>query len=544
MKKIEDVIRGVLVSPEARSMSGVEILLSNGKIVEIKNRPDIKSPFILPGFIDSHIHIESSMLIPSVFARMAVRHGTVAVVTDPHEVANVASVDGIRFMVNDAKSTKLKFFFGIPSCVPASPLEKSGAIISADIVEELIKEKDFYFLAEMMNFPGVVFDDEEVHRKLRAAKKVGKPVDGHAPGLSGEQLNKYVKSGISTDHECSTQDEAIEKIQVGMKIQIREGSAAKNFEKLIPIIENHRDSVMFCTDDCHPDYLQKGHINKIVARAIEKGYDIYDVLYVACINPIKHYKLPIGAIEVNSNPDLTIVNDLKSFDVIETYINGEKVFDHDKVVLPESETLPNIFTFRKELKKERLNVFAKSSNMNVIGVIEGELITKWNKEKVLQPVGSIVEANISDDLLKIVLLDRYSNSDPVVGFIRGFGLKNGALAASIAHDSHHIIAVGCDDDSIYKALMWIIENRGGICYTNDETEGIPLPFYGLMTNISGEKVSELYQKLNRKVKDSGCTLVSPFMTASFMALTVIPELKIYHKGLFDATSFKHVDLFV
>ncbi|HOP03287.1 MAG TPA: adenine deaminase [Tenuifilaceae bacterium] len=544
MNKEVTVVKGVLVSPELRTKRGVEIVMSGGRIIEIKNCPNVNKPFILPGFIDSHIHIESSMLIPSAFARMAVRHGTVAVVTDPHEVANVAGIDGIRFMVNDAKQTKLKFFFGIPSCVPASPIEKSGAVLGAEKVESLLKENDFYFLAEMMNFPGVVFNDKDVHRKLNAAKKVGKPIDGHAPGLSGVPLEQYVNSGISTDHECSTTEEAIEKIGLGMKIQIREGSAAKNFEKLIPIVKSHKDSVMFCTDDCHPDYLQKGHINKIVARAIELGYDLYEVLQIACINPINHYKIPIGKIEVNCKPDFTVVNDLVSFDVIETYIDGEKIFGQNEVFLNEPKTLPNSFYFRDELCKEELKVTAKSQNLNVIGVIDGELITKWIKETVLVPIGSVVDTNPQQDLLKIVLLDRYSNSKPIVGFIRGFGIKKGAIAASIAHDSHHIISVGCDDESIYKSLTWIIDSRGGICYTHNETQGIPLPFYGLMTSMDGDKVSQMYQELNNLVKENGCTLESPFMTASFMALTVIPELKIYHKGLFDSTNFKHVDLFI
>lgn len=537
-------IKGVFVDSVNRNKGGVEIFVENGFISRIESRPEVKEPFIFPGFIDSHVHIESSMLIPSRFAEMAVKQGTVAVVTDPHEVANVAGVNGIDFMVENAKTVPLKFYFGVPSCVPASPLEKSGAILDSGQIADLLKREDFWFLAEMMNFPGVVNDDFEVTKKLLAAKQNSKPIDGHAPGLSGLDLKKYAGKGISTDHECSTVDEAEEKIGYGMKILIREGSAAKNFDNLIPLMVKHPKSIMFCTDDCHPDYLEEGHINSIVARAISKGYDLFDVIYAATISPIIHYNLPVGILRINDPADFVVVNDLVNFKVISTFINGEEVFSNGNVNFLVKNSTPPAFPFRSKTTSMNLDVICKGEVLNVIGAIEGELITNWLREKPPVRFGELVEANVEADLLKIVLLDRYTDAKPIVAFIRGFGLRQGALAASIAHDSHHILAIGCDDSSIETALNWIIEQKGGLCYANgDEAQGLSLPYFGLMTDTSGYEVSQLYKRINEVVKKGGCLLNSPFMTASFMALTVIPELKIFHNGLFDGIKFEQVPLF-
>lgn len=536
-------ISGVVVKPQTREKFGARISVRQGKIHSILRDDSISGPFILPGFIDSHIHIESSMMIPSQFARLAVKHGTIAVVTDPHEVANVAGEDGIRFMIDNAKKVPLKFFFGVPSCVPASPLEKSGAVISANVVERLLNEDDFWFLAEMMNFPGVIEGDDEVHEKLRAAVAVDKPIDGHAPGLVGDALLKYIQSGISTDHECSTLDEAIEKIELGQKIQIREGSAARNFESLSPLISKYSKSVMFCTDDCHPDYLESGHMNKIVSRAIAKGYDLFDVLSVATANPVNHYGLPIGQLSVGDTADFIVVDNLESFDVSETYIGGVKVYGDNKVLFKKVEEYPPQFTFRDTAPNSNsIKVVATSNTMNVIEAIPGELLTNWKTVNVAPKTE--IESDANKDILKIVLLDRYENTSPVVGFITGFGLKSGAIAASIAHDSHHIISVGVDDISIVKALEWIVGNKGGICFASQNSvSGIELPYYGLMTNDSGEQISIKYQELNKQINNAGCKINAPFMTASFMALTVIPNLKINHNGLFDVTKFQNVPLF-
>lgn len=544
MKTDKYSIKGNLVDPINRSIKGVILNIEKGIIKSISKTDSLGGPFILPGFIDSHIHIESSMLIPSRFAEMAVVHGTIAVVTDPHEVANVAGVEGIRFMQNNAKKVPMKFFFGVPSCVPASPLEKSGAILDSTIVSKLILDNDFYFLAEMMNFPGVVNDDPDVVAKLSAAHKAKKPIDGHVPGLSGEMLGKYTKAGITTDHECSTQQEAIEKIKLCMKILIREGSAAKNFENLVPLLKEYPKEIMFCTDDCHPDYLKNGHINSIVARTIAKGYDLFDTLYAACISPIDHYNLPLGKLRIGDKADFILVNNLTDFKVLETHIDGNKVFANQKVAfdLP-SENTPD-FTFRSKHQKGDLKIISLAPKLNIIEAIDGELLT--NRLIIDSPVpkGEIVVVDLERDLLKIVLLDRYTDTPPQVAFINGFGLKQGAIAASIAHDSHHIVAVGCDDVSIDNALQWIVEKRGGLCYFyHANGDGIELPFFGLMTNEQGVHVSEKYESLNKKVQQAGCVLKSPFMTASFMALTVIPHIKINHNGLFDSLNFKSIPLF-
>jgi adenine deaminase len=542
--KFKKSIVGVLVDPITRTMKGSEVFIEHGKIVRVEDRPGVTAPFILPGFVDAHVHIESSMLVPSRFAQMAVKQGTVAVVTDPHEVANVAGEKGIRFMIEDGKSVPMKFFFGVPSCVPASPLEKSGAILSSAEVLPLLAESDFYFLAEMMNFPGVIYDDKDVHEKLRGAVMNNKPIDGHAPGLSGDGLEKYANSGITTDHECSSIEEAIEKINLGIKVQIREGSAAKNFENLSPLIKDFHNNIMFCTDDCHPDYLEKGHINKIVARAIKAGYNLFDVLTIASVNPIKHYNLSVGYLQINQSADIAIVNNLQDFDVIETLVEGESVFSNGKVNFNQFDSQPQQFPFRESFNIEDLNVTCQGSSLNVIEAIDGELITNWLTQKSPVDIGESVYADIENDFLKIVLLDRYSEAKPVVAFIKGFGMKSGSIAASVAHDSHHILSIGCDDKSIAEALNWIIKNKGGICFShNGEVDGIALPFYGLMSNEPGEYVSSMYKSLNEKVKNTSCTLHSPFMTASFMALTVIPKLKIFHNGLFDGVNFKPVSLF-
>ena len=476
MNKEQFIIKGVVVDPLKKTIEGGRIIIDNGKITAIEHDSSITQPFILPGFVDSHIHIESSMLIPSQFAKMALAHGTIAVMCDPHEVANVAGIDGINYMLNDAKQSPLKFFFGVPSCVPASPQEKSGAVINSKDVEDLLSKNDFLFLAEMMNFPGVIYDDPEVQKKINAAIKINKPVDGHAPGLSGEGLKKYIDKGITTDHECSTLLEAEEKIALGMKILIREGSAAKNFDNLIPLIENYPQSVMFCTDDCHPDYLEKGHINRMVDRAIGLGYNLFNVIKAASINPIKHYNLPLGMLQVNDSADFVIVEDLTHFKVLDTYIEGRSMVEELKTKNIIPETIKPRYAFReKPIVKEDLKVISSGNRINVIQAIDGDLITDWLIMETPAPAESEIIAQPENDLLKIVLLDRYSEEKPVVGFIKGFNLKQGAMAASIAHDSHHLISIGGNDQDIVDAVNWIVEQRGGICFTNrGETNGIPL----------------------------------------------------------------------
>ncbi|MFN2394694.1 MAG: adenine deaminase C-terminal domain-containing protein, partial [Bacteroidales bacterium] len=433
-------------------------------------------------------------------------------------------------------------YFGVPSCVPASPLEKSGAVITAEDVEKLIQNKDFYFLAEMMNFPGVLHDDEEVMKKLRLAKDNGKPIDGHAPGLKGKDAEKYAKAGIATDHECNTIEEARNKIELGMKVLIREGSAARNFETLIPLISEHADMLMFCTDDCHPDYLMKGHINKVVHRAIKKGHDLFDVLKVACVNPVQHYNLPLGLLRQGDSADFVVVDDLMDFKVLETWLKGKPVFKNEKLSFEPEESYPPLFPFRKTYLPGKLTVETAGNQMNVMEAIDGDLFTGWLVEDCKN--GEEVKIDLSNDLLKIVLLDRYSEDPPVVAFVKGFGLKKGAMACSVAHDSHHIIAVGCDDDSLDYALEWVVKNKGGMCFAvNAEILGIPLPYFGLMSDVNVNEMAIDYEKLSTLAKKNGSSLEAPFMTLSFMALTVIPELKINHKGLFDGKAFRNISLF-
>ena len=537
------IVKGVLIDPLNRTQKGAEIIISGNTIQSITYNTDIKHPYIIPGFIDAHIHIESSMLLPSRFAHEAVKHGTVGVVTDPHEVANVAGMPGINFMVEDARQVPLGFYFGAPSCVPASPLEKSGAVISSQDIQSLLKRADFYALSEMMNYPGVVNNDPDVKEKINIAIHAGKPVDGHAPGLTGKDLLKYISAGVSTDHECSSLQEAKEKMYSGMKILIREGSAAKNFSNLIPLLKEFPDKIMFCTDDCHPDYLIKGHINKLVSLAIKQGYDIFDVLSAACINPVYHYNLPIGLVKKNDRADFAIVEDLHEFKVISTYINGIPVFENGKVSFELPAPSQPVFKFREKHNQKNISVKAKSSLYNVIGVVDGELLTHKIIEKCTP--GSIINSNISKDILKVVLLDRYDETPPIIGFVKGFGLKHGSLGASIAHDSHHIIAVGVDDNDINNALKWIIANKGGICFSHkNQIKGIKLPWFGLMTNMKAFEAAGEYDHINVLAKESGSNLASPFMTLSFLALTVIPELKINHNGLFDSKSFENISLFI
>lgn len=536
-------VKGVLTDPVDRTQKGVEMIIQKGVVTAINDKPDVTHPYILPGFIDAHVHVESSMLIPSRFAEMAVRQGTIGVVTDPHEVANVAGIDGVEFMMKDGKTTPLGFFFGAPSCVPASPLEKSGAYISGPDVEKLLKREDFYYLSEMMNFPGVVYDDPDVWHKLDAARRLGKPVDGHAPGLSGAHLKKYAEAGISTDHECSTLEEAKEKLAHGMKILIREGSAARNFENLASLISDYKDQLMFCTDDCHPDYLMRGHINKLVSRAVKLGYDLFDVLQIACINPVKHYKLPVGFPEVGQKADFTVVNDLVDFNVLKTYIDGVPVYSDGAAQFAWQKNKQPGFPFRSIFEKGNLLVTAETSQMNVIQAMEGELVTEW--EVIPCEKDKEIIARPDEDLLKLVLLDRYSETPPVVAFIKGFGLKKGALACSIAHDSHHIIAVGCNDDSLDDALEWVVKQKGGLCISfAGKTSGVALPYFGLMTDVYGPDIAFDYEALNKQAVAFGSKLRSPFMTLSFMALTVIPKLKINHNGLFDGIKFQNTSLFV
>ncbi len=496
----------------------------------------------MPGFVDAHIHIESSMLVPSEFAKLAVTHGTVATVSDPHEIANVLGVKGVEFMIENGKKTPFKFNFGAPSCVPATAFESAGAIIDSDAIKTLMANPDIKYLAEMMNYPGVLFNDAEVLKKIEWAKHYNKPIDGHAPGVRGENITKYIAAGITTDHECFTYDEALEKLQKGMKVIIREGSAAKNFEALISLLPEHYNEMMFCSDDKHPDDLIIDHINALCRRAVAKQIDVFKILQAACINPVKHYNLDVGLLRKGDFADFIVVEDLKTFKTLKTYINGELVYNNGQSYIKEVQ-FKNLNNFNTNTKT--VNDFRYESSAEKIRVIEcldGELITNEVIVNALIADGNLV-SNTDNDVLKITVVNRYQDQKPAIAFIKNFGLKEGAIASSVGHDSHNIIAVGVDDDAICKAVNAIIEARGGICaVTASKSNTVPLPVAGIMSDKDGETIGKQYAALDKMAKDMGCTLNAPYMSLSFMALLVIPSLKLSDKGLFNGKDFKFTSL--
>jgi len=535
-------LQGQIVDIHNRRIFKGEISVENGKIISIKEKDHDVNDYIMPGFVDAHIHIESSMLVPSEFAKLAVKHGTVSTVSDPHEIANVLGVEGVEFMIENGKEVSFKFNFGAPSCVPATKFESAGAVIDSEDIKTLLKNPDIKYLAEMMNYPGVLFDDEEVMKKIAWAKHYKKPVDGHAPGLRGEDVSKYISAGMSTDHECFTYDEALEKLQKGMKILIREGSAAKNFEALIDLLEDHFENMMFCSDDKHPDDLIVGHINQLCARAVAKGIDVFKVLKVACINPIKHYNLDVGLLKVGDDADFIVVEDIKRFNTLQTYINGELVFNNGvSNIKPVSfENLNNFNCNIKEVSDFKIESTAKQ--IRVIEALEGQLVTNELIEDALIENGNLV-SNTEKDILKMVVVNRYQNQNPAIGFIKNFGLKEGAIASSVGHDSHNIIAVGVSDEDICRAVNLIIENKGGICaFSNLEEKIVSLPVAGIMSDKDGATIGKQYAELDKMAKRLGSKLNAPYMTLSFMALLVIPSLKLSDKGLFNGSEFKFTTL--
>ncbi len=542
------LLQGNIVNIQQCKIYYGEIIVANGVIQSRKiNSEKINndSPYILPGFIDSHVHIESSMLIPSEFARIAVTHGTIATVSDPHEIANVCGMKGVEFMIDNASQVNFKFYFGAPSCVPATNFETAGASLNSSDVEQLLQKPEIHYLSEMMNFPSVLMKDDEVLKKITAAKKLNKPVDGHAPGLQGDKAKQYIEAGISTDHECFTKDEALDKLKYGMKIIIREGSAAKNFDTLIELLIDYPNEIMFCSDDKHPDSLMEGHINKLCKRAIAKGIDIFKVLQAACINPVQHYKLNVGLLNENDPADFVVVNNLEQFKVLKTFINGELVAENDKTLINsvKSNCINNFSIDEIVLNdlKIHINDFSLTDDkLAVIEALDGQLIT--NKLFVSPLIkDDYFIADVENDILKTVVINRYNKAPVTKAFIKNFSLKRGAIASSVAHDSHNIIAVGADDESLLKAINLIIKEKGGVSCVDESNEKIlALPVAGLMSDKDGYKVAAAYTEIDKMAKSLGSTLSSPFMTLSFMALLVIPHLKLSDKGLFDGDSFTFI----
>lgn len=544
MKNNSFTISGNVVDLISRKIIKAEVVVDDGKIKRIIARQSVPDRYILPGLVDAHMHIESSLLIPSRFASLAVQQGTLGVVTDPHEIANVLGEIGVDFMINDAKKVPLEIRFGVPSCVPATKHETSGFILDSNIVESLLKREEVVCLAEVMDFVGVIEDDLEVLKKIIACKKIGKKIDGHAPGLKGDDLRKYVAAGISADHECSTLDEALEKISLGMMVQIREGSAAKDFDALCSLIETHPQKVMLCTDDLHPDDLiEKGHMNFLIKRGLQKGLDLFSLLRAASYNPVHHYGLDLGLLQQGDSADFIVIDHPESFVVQEVYRKGICIFKDKKVLFEvNNEIILNNFS-RKLIQLSDLAVPSQNGVIRAIGVKDGELITDSVLVSPKVENGNVI-SDVERDLLKIVVMSRYDNGKPVIGFAQGFGYKKGAIAESIAHDSHNIIAVGASDEDLFHAINLLIGLKGGIVAVNgDESEFVKLEVAGLMSNKTGENLIKEYSKLREFTSKLGSSFQSPFMTLAFMSLLVIPKLKLSDKGLFDVNEFRVIDLF-
>ncbi|MGZ5244149.1 MAG: adenine deaminase [Bacteroidia bacterium] len=537
-------ISGQIVDVVAGEIFPGEVFIENGVIKEITRKEKAAKQFIIPGLVDAHIHIESSMLVPSEFARLALVHGTVATVSDPHEIANVVGMRGIEYMIENGQKVPFYFYFGAPSCVPATSFESAGAHLGPAEIEELLQRPEIKYLSEMMNYPGVLNGDAEVMEKIKIAQKYGKPVDGHAPGLMGEAAQKYIDAGISTDHECFTPEEALDKLKMGMKILIREGSAAKNFDALIALIADYPEQIMFCSDDKHPDALIHGHINQLVQRAIMYDFNPIDVLRAATLNPVKHYNLDNGLLQVGDPADFIVVDSLEDFEVLQTYVRGEKVAENGQTLLEcHHPGIINHFN-RSYVHPEDLEVVSRGNAIRVIDVIDGQLITK---QFITHPhvKNGLAVADIERDILKLVVVNRYKDAPPAVAFVHNFNIKGGAIASTVAHDSHNIIAVGSDDVSLKRAINLLIQNKGGISVVTDmEHDVLPLPVAGLMSTEDGYKVASDYERLDEMAKSLGSTLAAPFMTLSFLGLLVIPELKLSDKGLFDASTFSFTELFI
>lgn len=540
----EQTISGQIIDPVKRRIFTGHILFKDGVITALQEDPSQQGgPCILPPLVDAHIHIESSMLTPGEFAKVAVCHGTGAVVADPHEIANVLGVDGIDFMISHGKTVPLRFYFGAPSCVPATPFESSGACLDADAIATLMARDDIYFLGEMMNFPGVIQHDNEVIAKIKQAKLNHKPIDGHAPHLTKDELDTYIAAGISTDHEATTLEEALEKISKGMKILIRNGSSAKDFARLHPIISSHPLDGMLCSDDLHPDDLQRGHLDLIVKKSLEAGHHILDILQYSTVTPVRHFGLGMGLLQPGDPADFIVVDDLKRFRVLSHFCKGIKIAENNRPLFSApSPTALNNFQ-AKPITDADVQVKAMGGQIKVIEVQNGELITGKSVQEPHKKEGYCI-ADPSQDLLKICVLNRYTPTPPAVAFVRGFGLQKGAMASSIAHDSHNIIAIGCSDSDLCEAINEVIRCKGGITYVGQGTTlSLALPVAGLMGLASCKETAERHHQIETLCKEQGCLLHAPFMAMSFLALPVIPHLKITDRGLFDVNQFNFTPLF-
>lgn len=508
---------------------------------------DVYPRYILPGLIDAHIHIESSMLTPTRFAEAAVPRGTTCVICDPHEIANVLGIDGVRYMIKTSSKTPLRFYYMIPSCVPASKLETTGGIIGIRETTELKNEPGVLGLGEVMNFPGVVGGDKELMSKIALFRDMA--VDGHSPGLRGEELCKYVSAGISSDHECTDKDEALEKLSLGMRIMIREGTASKDMHRLIGAVnEANSRRFMMVSDDLGPDDLVKnGHVDRLLRRAVEEGLDPVNAVRLVTSNPAEYFGLKLlGGVAPGKLGDLVVVEDLESFRVSMVLINGRLVAKDGKALFPQktASRIGSPMNFTLSPGSLAIGSPSPEAKVRVIEVYDGSLYTS---EKVIKmrPKNGFIASSPDRDILKVCVVERYRSTGNVgVGFVRGFGLKRGALASSIAHDSHNIVAVGVRDKDIHRAGNAIKKLGGGIAAVGDSISALSLPVAGLMTDDLPERVAENLVEVNRVAEDLGCPLSSPFSTLSFIALAVIPELKLTDMGLVDVRQSKLVNLIV
>lgn len=533
---IVDVVSG-------RVFPGV-LELSAGRIVRLTPTDGPYDRYLIPGFVDAHVHIESSLLSPAAFAHAALRHGTIATVSDPHEIANVLGTAGVHYMLDDAATTPLKIAFGAPSCVPATAFETAGAVLGPEEVAGLLDDPRIRYLSEMMNYPGVLSREPAVLAKLDAARSRNKPIDGHAPGLRGAALRAYVAAGISTDHECTDRDEAEEKLHGGLKVMIREGSAARDFEALSPLLGTYAERLMFCTDDLHPDDLEAGHIDRLVRRGLAQGVDCMTLLRVASLNPVRHYRLPVGLLQVGDPADLLVVDNLEALTVLAVYVDGQLVAAHGQTLVPlRASGHINRFEARPKVPAD-FKVAARGDTLRVIAATDGSLHTGALRLPASLRAREAV-ADPARDLLKLAVINRYREAPPAVAFITGFGLQRGALASSVAHDAHNVVAVGTSDEDLCRAVNLVIAERGGLAFVDGGEEALlPLPIAGLMSDRPAAEVAREYQRLTALVHARGCTLRAPYMTLSFMALLVIPSLKLSDRGLFDGAAFAFTELFV
>jgi len=535
-------LRGQVVDVVGRRIFPAEVQIEAGRIADIRELAVAPRRYIMPGLVDAHVHIESSLLPPSEFARLALVHGTVATVSDPHEIANVAGLEGVRWMLDDADRVPLKFSFGVPSCVPSGAFETAGARLDAQQVAGLLQDPRLSHLAEVMDYAGVIDGQEGLHKKIAAARAQGRPIDGHAPGLRGEALKAYVAAGIGTDHECSTLAEAEEKIAAGMKIIVRQGSAARDYEALAPLLGSHPDRVMFCSDDRHPDDLLGGHMDTLVRRALAEGYGLFDVLRAATLNPVRHYGLQVGLLQVGDPADLMEVDDFDSMLIRRVFIEGQLAYDHGRITFQRKPPPPINHFVATPPELEDLRLQATGNEARVMQVRDGQLQTPQVRRRVHVHEGHVAPEPLRD-LLKLVVVPRYAPGPVQVGLVEGFGLRRGALASSVAHDAHNIVAVGADDDSLVAALRAVIEAKGGLAVSADGvTDLLALPLAGLMSTLEGAECALRYQSLEQRAQILGSKLQAPLMALSFVALPVIPELKLTDKGLVHS-EFGPVPLF-